>query len=93
MARSQGGRADGFPLLAGEETGTAQDAPHWINVYEQLIAFCRSVLAEDDVDFDRSALDVRQRHFEQRLEHWLRQLDGSSVGAERDVDESASALA
>ena len=75
------GRARGgaFPLLAGEEFCTADDAGHWIDVYEQLIVFCRSVLAEDDVhdSIDRTALYKRLRHFEGRRDHWLRQLDAA----------------
>lgn len=77
MAGSQGGRAERFPLLQGEDKCTAEDAAHWISVYEQLIAFCRSVLAEDDVEhgIDRAGLHARQRHFEDRRQHWLGLLD------------------
>ena len=90
MGGSQGGRAERFPLLQGEETGTAQDAEHWISVYEQLIAFCRSVLAEDDVDhgIDRAALYARKRHFEARRDFWRNVLDRSSVGAGGEVKEA-----
>jgi hypothetical protein len=90
MVRSQGGRVDQFPLLQGEETCTAQDAGHWISVYEQLISFCRSVLAEDDVDhgIDRAALYARKRHFEARREYWLKVLDGDAVGAESGLNQA-----
>ena len=58
---------------------TADDAGHWIDVYEQLIAFCRLVLAEDDVEhgIDRAAIYARKRHFENRRDHWQGQLDGA----------------
>jgi hypothetical protein len=81
MARSQSGRIERFPLLQGEDKCSALDAGHWISVYEQLIAFCRSVLAEDDVEhgIDRAALYSRKRHFEARRDYWLSMIDRTSV--------------
>ncbi len=68
--------------MQGEDTRTAEDAAHWISVYGQLIEFCGSVLAEDDVDhgIDRAALYARKRHFEARRDFWLK-MDSRSVGA------------
>jgi hypothetical protein len=82
MARSQGGRVERFPLLQGEDTWTAEDAAHWISVYEQLIEFCGSVLAEDvDHGIDRAALYARKRHFKARRDFWLK-MGSRSAGAE-----------
>lgn len=66
-----------FPLLDGESESSALDAAHWTSVYEQLVSFCSSVLAEDDVveSVDRDALRRRLRHFEQRHEFWASQQD------------------
>jgi hypothetical protein len=60
--------------LEGGRTWTARDAPHWVDVYQQLVAFCRGVLAEPDADHNRLALYRRLRHFEQRLAYWETQL-------------------
>ena len=63
-----------FPLLEGESERGVADAAHWSNVYEQLVTFCRSVLAEDDVaTLDRDRLRRRLRHFEQRRDYWERE--------------------
>jgi hypothetical protein len=64
-----------FPLLEGETESGSLDAAHWANVYSQLVAFCHSVLAEDDVaeTLDRQALRRRLNHFEQRRDFWDRQ--------------------
>jgi hypothetical protein len=71
-----------FPLLEGEAESGGLDAAHWVAVYEQLISFCRSVLAEDDVaeSVDRGALRRRLRHFEGRGAWWRRQLDFPDLG-------------
>ena len=64
-----------FPLFEGETESGGSDAAHWADVYEQLVSFCRSVLAETDVagNLDRDALRRRLRHFEQRRDYWERE--------------------
>ena len=71
-----------FPLLDGEAASGAADAGHWSNVYEQLVNFCHSVLAEHDVEdnVDREALRRRLRHFEQRRDYWQREADFAEGG-------------
>jgi hypothetical protein len=61
-----------FPLLDGEAESGAADAAHWSDVYEQLVNFCHSVLAEHDAaeTVDRERLRRRLRHFEQRRDYW-----------------------
>ncbi len=76
MARSVLGPGVKFPLLEGEAESGGLDAAHWVGVYEQLVSFCDSVLAEDDVaeSVDQAALRRRLRHFEHRRSYWRRQL-------------------
>ena len=64
-----------FPLLEGEAESSGIDAAHWQEVYNQLVNFCQSVLAEHDAaeTVDREALRRRLRHFEQRREYWERE--------------------
>jgi len=50
-----------FPLLEGEAESGDVDAAHWVAVYEQLISFCRSVLAEDDGAAGVDRGDLRRR--------------------------------
>ena len=71
-----------FPLFDGEAESGGLDAAHWVAVYDQLIGFCRSVLAEDDVaeSVDRGALRRRLRHFERRDAYWRRQLEFPDLG-------------
>lgn len=68
----RGGQPPTFPLLDGEGESGAADAAHWADVYEQLVNFCHSVLAEHDAvdNVDREALRRRLRHFEQRRDYW-----------------------
>jgi hypothetical protein len=66
------GLAPAFPLLEGEAQSGTSDAAHWTDVYEQLVNFCHSVLAERDAldTVDRDGLRRRLRHFEQRRDYW-----------------------
>jgi hypothetical protein len=68
-----------FPLLDGEAESGGLDAAHWVAVYDQLVTFCHSVLAEDDVaeSVDQVGLRRRLRHFEQRSSYWRQQLDSA----------------
>lgn len=77
MARPVFGPGIEFPLLDGEAESGGLDAAHWVAVYEQLVSFCRSVLAEDDVaeSVDQALLRRRLRHFEHRTSYWRRLLE------------------
>jgi hypothetical protein len=82
LARPVLGPGVEFPLLDGEAESGGLDAAHWVAVYEQLISFSRSVLAEDDVaeSLDRGVLRRRLRHFEHRGAYWRRQLEFPDLG-------------
>ena len=64
-----------FPLLDGEAESGAADAAHWSDVYDQLVNFCHTVLAEHDAldSVDRDGLRRRLRHFEQRRDYRLQE--------------------
>jgi len=71
--------AEGAELMDGESPEwTAADAKHWIGVYTELVAFCRSALDATEAG-DGLVMRRRLRQFEARLAFWTCGLEALEI--------------
>jgi hypothetical protein len=66
-----------FDSLPGERSPAPEDAPHWIQVYRELIEFCELMMSRPEVSLEAGHLQRRLCHYRERLRHWQEELDGS----------------
>jgi hypothetical protein len=64
--------AEEYGLLPGEDRSLApaEDARHWVIVYQELIEFCQLMLARSELNTEDGHLRRRLSHYHLRLRRW-----------------------